>query len=104
MATAFQAFADAATRVHLNTFGELSVTYTPASGSAIEVDVFFDRELRLQVEGNDGTTEIVTKAVKMIKGDLAGLDTKGSFLIGGVSYQIVEILEDDGERILFQVK
>jgi len=93
----------AAARKLLTAFG-VAATYTPASGDPVSLRVFFNQDVRLQVEGYDSASSIRTKTVEAISSDLAGLDQKGAFLIDSVSYQIVELISDDTERIIFQVK
>ena len=99
----FKSPAVIAGRKLLNLFG-VAATYTPATGAAITLRVFFRQEVRQQVEGYEATTEKLEKTIECIRDDLESLDHKGAFTIGGTSYQIVDIMDDDTERITFVVK
>ena len=95
----------AAARRLLSRFG-VAATYATAAGVPAPSlsRVWFVQDVRLQVAGYDSTATLKTKTIECIAEDIAGLARDGSFTIAGTAYKIVELLSDDTERLIFQVK
>jgi len=104
MSRVFDDYIETFTRELLDFFGYKDSIYTPETGSAITLDLFFTKENENQVVGYDGTIQKDVKRIQVLVEDMQGLDYHGTFTVDGNNYTIEDIDDDNGYEVTFLVK
>jgi len=98
----FTGHATVAGRKLLDAFG-VNAAYV-AGGVITTLKCWYNADVRLQISGYEGQTELVAKTIEIIAEDIGDMDKNGTFVIDGVEYSVLEKIVDNGERLVFKVR